>query len=66
MKIGNRVAVLPLPDDDPRKRHEGKRGEVEQIASDGRVLVDDQLHDGERRGPITMREWFVESELEVG
>ena len=77
MKVGNRVTVLPLPAGHPQKRCEGKRGEVVQIGPgevpqpDGKkdhnlVLVDGQLVNGERRGPMEFREWMTEDILEIG
>ena len=59
-----------------RERFVGKRGEVIQIGADGpctcpsgcqdMVLVDSQIVNGKPVGPVEMREWFLESELELG
>jgi hypothetical protein len=78
LKLGNRVTVLP---DESRPHLAGKRGEVVQIGKTQKlfkdeefatcpdetmVLVDDQVVGGVRKGVQTMREWYAESELEVG
>lgn len=62
------------PDGIDRARFVGKRGEVVQMGKDGpctcpneaMVLVDSQMVNGKQQGPVEMREWFLESELEVG
>lgn len=103
IKLGHRVTVLPgvsnrkdpgsmqqSPDGMPRKKLEGKRGEVIQIGNsvldvkdgmgislnekpspippgcENMVLVDDQVVNGQRVGRVTLREWFLPEELEIG
>jgi hypothetical protein len=75
LKLGNRVTVKSLPAGHPGKMHEGKKGGVVQIGTDGPVpqtdntlvLVDDQyLNHPKQEGSCTMREWFKPEELELG
>lgn len=68
---GSKTVTRPLGVD--RSHLVGKRGEVVEV-KDGMVLVDDQINHSKvddkgqptRSGPLTMREWFKESEVKPG
>ena len=68
-------ARLGKPEEGVSRTHfVGVKGEVVQIGADGpcicpdanMILVDDQIKQGKPQGSCTMREWYLESELEHG